>query len=204
MRLTVLTAFSAVLAASVAWAEEPSFDCDKANSDAEDAICNSPELSALDVEMTRLFNLAIKGENMTDSRREELRAYQRGWIKGRNECWKSDLGVDACVEMEYALRIAELRSEYGDANTDDGPSIGPVPYVCEGLDVPLSAVFINAAEPSLAVLKWGENVLVLSQDISASGARYTEGSATFWSKGKDAQFTTFDGSVHACSEDVTG
>lgn len=205
MRLAGLTALGAVFAASVVWAEGPSFDCAKADSDTEDAICNSPELSALDVEMTRLFNLAIKGKNLTDARRDELRSYQLGWIKGRNECWKSDLGVDACVQQEYALRIAELRTSYADANTESPQSIGPLPYVCDGLDVPvISAVFINVGDPSLAVLTWRDGFMVMPQVISGSGARYSNGKSSFWIKGKEAQLTTFDGSVHACKEDVTG
>jgi len=36
-----------------------------------------------------------------------LKAEQRGWIKGRNACWKSD-NKRGRIEKEYGLRIAEL------------------------------------------------------------------------------------------------
>ena len=42
---------------------------------------------------------------------QTLRAMQRGWISGRDECWKEpDLG--ACVEKRYLQREAELVAEF--------------------------------------------------------------------------------------------
>jgi uncharacterized protein len=41
-----------------------------------------------------------------------LKAHQRGWIKGRNECWKAD-DEKKCMADEYRLRIKELKEKYG-------------------------------------------------------------------------------------------
>ena len=102
-------------------AQDPSFDCDNAQSGAEEAVCASSGLASLDVETDRLFTLALNGPNMTDPRADELRAYQRGWLKGRNDCWKADDQGD-CVRDSYAIRIDELRRDYADARAEDGPS----------------------------------------------------------------------------------
>jgi hypothetical protein len=42
---------------------------------------------------------------------KHLKAEQRGWIKGRNECWKTTDKV-ACARKSYEARIAELQARY--------------------------------------------------------------------------------------------
>ncbi len=58
---------------------QPSFDCKKAESDVEPAICVSPELAALDLELSRIYALARNGPNISADRKSDLTAYQRGW-----------------------------------------------------------------------------------------------------------------------------
>lgn len=197
-----LTAAAALLALPVS-ASEPSFDCSIPASDAEQAICASDELAALDVELARLYRAAVDGPNMTASRRDELRATQRGWIKGRDECWKAQGDLEACVRDEYALRIYELRQAYSDARTDDGASLGPFPWVCEGLGAVLGTAFVNGPDP-VVVLRWAENWAILPQGPSGSGARYVDGSTLFWTKGDEATFATPGGQEFACRLDSTG
>ncbi len=198
----VLTAVFA-LWASGGIASEPSFDCAKASSSAEEAICASDDLAALDREVSRLYALASKGPNMTDDRLQELRAFQRGWVKGRDECWKSDLGLEACVAEEYALRIQELRQGYADARSEGGPSDGPFPYMCTGFDALIGATFVNAGSPRV-VLRWLDSFAVLQAAEAASGARYQNGNTVFWTKGDEAMFTTPDGDELTCVRDEMG
>jgi len=40
-----------------------------------------------------------------------LKAEQRGWIKGRDDCWKSD-EMRGCVKREYRYRIDALRDRW--------------------------------------------------------------------------------------------
>lgn len=88
----------------------PSFDCSKAAGQVEESICSDPKLAALDVELARLYAAAsakADGEEL-----KTLRAYQRGWLKGRNECWKAiGVSIRECVEASYRKRIGELRSQ---------------------------------------------------------------------------------------------
>ncbi|MBE1283699.1 MAG: DUF1311 domain-containing protein [Rhodobacteraceae bacterium] len=182
-------------------ADQPSFDCAKAASDAEDAICASAALGALDRELTRIYGLAANGPNMTGDRLSELKAFQRGWIKGRDECWKSSLGVEECVLQEYALRIGEIRTQYADARSEAGLSDGPFPYVCDGLDIPLSAVFISGEDPLLS-LTWRDGFAVMRAQPAASGIKYSDGAFTFWAKGDEAVFTASDGQDLSCERDA--
>ncbi|QEW18287.1 Membrane-bound lysozyme-inhibitor of c-type lysozyme [Marinibacterium anthonyi] len=180
---------------------DPSFDCAKAESAAEKAVCASPDLAAMDTEVTRLFDLALHGPHMTDDAAATLKAYQRGWIKGRDDCWKAD-DLQTCVRNSYAVRIDELRRDYADARAEDGPSLGPYAYVCDGIDAGISASFVNTGD-SLVVLRWQDIVLVLPQGMSGSGARYEADDTVFWIKGDDATLT-LDGTDHACHTDTTG
>jgi uncharacterized protein YecT (DUF1311 family) len=89
----------------------PSFDCSKASGPVEALICSDPELAALDVELARLYQ-AVSAK-MSGRERKTLRTYQRGWLKGRNDCWKAvGVGVRACVEASYRGRIQELRAQF--------------------------------------------------------------------------------------------
>ncbi|MEO8421597.1 MAG: caspase family protein [Hyphomicrobium sp.] len=93
-------AFNSPLAESYA----PSFNCAENKGAAEQAICSSPRLSGLDVEMANLFGL-VRGR-MTNQQGLALRNSQRDWIKKRDSCgWDA-----ACIEALYARRIQQLRN----------------------------------------------------------------------------------------------
>ncbi|MEM6422612.1 MAG: lysozyme inhibitor LprI family protein, partial [Pseudomonadota bacterium] len=114
-------------------ARAPSFDCAEARSSAEIAVCRSDQLARLDLEVARLYRLAQRGPSIGE-RGAELRAMQRGWIKGRDDCWKAGAGIADCIAFAQLSRIEALRSGYADARQEDaaGISLGPLPYTCEG------------------------------------------------------------------------
>lgn len=188
---------------------KPSFDCAKADNDATKAVCASDALAELDRELARLYHLAVSGQYMTPEREKELKATQRGWIKGRDECWKSDLGLETCIANEYAFRIHELREGYADARRDDGAgaSLGPLAIVCKGFDAGISAVFVNTADPMVS-LKWNDSSIVLPRVGSASGAKYESdtwgGVSSFWTQGKEALFTPPGGTELTCVVEEIG
>ncbi|WP_236545264.1 MliC family protein [Tropicimonas marinistellae] len=187
---------------------QPAFDCGKAEHGAEVAVCESSALSEMDVELARLYALALNGPNMDESRISLLKAEQRGWIKGRDECWKSDLGLERCIAVEYAFRIDAIRTGYANARSEAGASDGPFPYVCDGLGAALSVSFVTTAEP-MVVLRWRENAVVLPQVPAASGAKYASSdwfgqAVEFWSKGNEAMFTPPNGAGLTCERDEIG
>ena len=191
-------------------AAEPSFDCAAAGSEVETAICAEDGLAALDRELARLYFLALNDPDLDGENRSTLEATQRGWIKGRDDCWKADAGLESCIAAEYALRIHEIREGSAAARSEDGASIGPTAWACDGdgLDALLSITFVNT-EPALVAIRWRENALVLSQAVSASGARYASetepgGKALFWTQGDQALFAAPGGPELACAMLETG
>lgn len=72
----------------------------------------------------------------------EERAFQRGWIKGRSDCWKAE-DARACVETSYRTRMVKLQIQSGQLEV---PS--PVGCVCQGEERhPFMVVFISETDP---------------------------------------------------------
>jgi len=103
-RLVLVTALLATTA--VAQAASPSFDCAKATHDVEKLICNDAELANLDNSLSSLYHTLMK--NTSAAEQELLKTEQRGWVKGRDDCWKSD-DMRGCVVNEYHNRINQLK-----------------------------------------------------------------------------------------------
>ena len=168
----------------------PSFDCDKAESSAEKLVCSDAQLTGLDRETARLYALARA--RVEPVRVNELEAYQRGWIKGRDDCWKA-ADERACIIDSYASRIHELRRGYANTRSADGRGVssGPMVVECEGFDASISAIFVKS-DPEVANLMWLDRMVTLVQQESASGTRYVgtsfDGQYVFWSKGDEATF----------------
>lgn len=187
----------------------PGFDCTKAESGAQQAICSDPQLARLDLELTRLYGLAVNGPQMTPERISELKAMQRGWIKGRDACWKAVEGLTPCVAASYATRIDEIRTGFARAREDDGSgiSMGPFAYVCEGLGAAVSMVVVNA-DPSILSLRWGDTWIAPAAQPAASGGKYlaqtAEGPVQFWIKGDEALLMRPGQPDLTCDRDGTG
>jgi uncharacterized protein len=97
-----------ILGSSALYANHPSFDCNKVKKDsAEGSICASDTLMNLDRELATIYKKALLKATKDDM----LKAEQRGWIKGRNDCWKDDNEVK-CMENAYFSRIDELNRKY--------------------------------------------------------------------------------------------
>lgn len=89
-------------------AKQPSFDCSKVKQESCEAIiCASDRLIDLDRELSHIYKQAL----LKAPKEDMLKAYQRGWIKGRNECWKVK---DARIYMAelYQQCIQELQEKY--------------------------------------------------------------------------------------------
>lgn len=95
--------------ASTTPAQGPSFSCKGIREGSmEERICKSPELSALDRQMAKTWSAALEKSGSD----KKLKATQRGWIKGRDECWK-ETDHDACIKTQYQQRLSELQKAYG-------------------------------------------------------------------------------------------
>ena len=91
--------------------------CAKDIKEIEDAKARRKLLATLDT-----FD---KLQSNCEARLKELKAYQRGWIKGRDECWKAADNV-GCARESYQKRIAELETRYFLVEGGE-----PVFYLCD-------------------------------------------------------------------------
>ena len=120
---TILLAFFAGLWAAGA-AAQPSFDCAKAKTAAEKAICASPELAAADTAMNKAFAAFAKG--IAADQQAALRRDQIGWIKGRDSACseKQEQAFAQCLLAETEKRRHLLLGE-GDNGPAGAPSLLP-------------------------------------------------------------------------------
>lgn len=123
------------------------------------------------------------------------RAIQRGWIKGRNDCWKAG-DLRQCVEESYQLRITELQIKGGQLRVPT-----PVDYQC-GKSVTLSTYFYNEAKRPAAVINLSEGAqqsqVLAFEAPSASGARYEGQNLTLLTKGNEARLERYDQAARQC------
>jgi len=188
-------------------ASEPSFDCATAIEPAEKLICGDSQLAAMDREVARLYQLAIKDKSSVPTA-DALAMAQDEWITARNQCG-ADADLRSCIAWDYAERAHKLRQGSAAARAADpaGISDGPVAYRCKGLDMLISATYLNS-DPGVVYLEWGEDSLALMQTASGSGAKYTaksdEGDYSFWTKGEEAMFQRPGVLETTCAEEPIG
>ena len=97
-----------ILFSTFLYSKQPSFDCAKVEKQSCEAIiCSSDTLMDLDQELSEVYKQALSKASKEDM----LKAYQRGWIKGRNECWKVKDAEAYMVDL-YRQRINELKEKY--------------------------------------------------------------------------------------------
>ena len=181
-----------MLWAAPAAAQGPAFDCAKASGSVEELICKDPALGALDRKLDGAFKAATakaKGQMLAT-----LRAEQRGWIGGRNECWKAQPNAPSslteswvassareCVEAQYNFRTAELQATWRLLTPKP-----PVSFVCQ--NNPANEIVANFfdTDPPSARLERGDKTVTVFLVKSGSGARYEGRNVRFWNKGQEA------------------
>ncbi|MET0026099.1 MAG: MliC family protein [Candidatus Thiodiazotropha sp.] len=162
--------------------EGPSFSCDKAEAGSTEAmICADPELSALDRTLAGVYKAAVT--KAVNQHPPMLRAEQRGWIKGRNDCWKST-DQRSCVKHEYERRIVELQAQYRLVDFT-----GPVQFICEGNPANEVIVTFFNTEPPTLIAERGDRVSLMFIQPSASGSKYQGGNEMFWEHQGEARIT---------------
>jgi uncharacterized protein len=143
MHQRYLVGISAVLVIAICTAAraQPSFDCAKVKAECTEAmICGDAELSAMDREVDRLYR-KIKSQTSGEDFRS-IQAFQRGWIKGRNESWKAT-DPRQFIFDSYQERIAMLSIQAGEVTVPE-----PVTYKCAGGEFEqLTAVYYDTKPP---------------------------------------------------------
>ncbi len=172
-----------VSCSSTLLAAQPAFDCQKSAHEIEELICQNDKLAELDRIMNKVYRKAM--QELPDEEKKLQRSIQRGWIKGRNDCWKAE-DKEACTVLNYDRRITELQIMSGQQVVPE-----PVEYRCDGgeYDALTVVFYTNTQQPAVVLTRMGGGVD--DQDIaylvrSGSGAKYVGNKAMFWTKGREA------------------
>jgi len=170
------------LLAGTALAASPSFECGKVKAGSiEEMICRDEKLAALDRKLAEVYGAASK--KAANEHPPVLKAEQRGWIKGRNDCWKSD-DKRRCVESVYVLRIAELQARYRLV-----PGKGPILYACDGDPKnEVIATFFQTDPPTL-IAERGDQVSLMYLQPAGSGSKYQGRNESLWEHQGEAIIT---------------
>lgn len=154
-------------------AEGPAFACDKVEKGSIAAlVCQDAGLSALDRQLASVYAAASK--RAVNEQPPTLKAEQRGWIKGRDECWKSE-DKRACVAESYQLRIVELQARYRLVE-----SIGPVTWQCDGNPHNEVITTFFKTNPGTLIAERGDQSSLMTQQPSGSGTRYAGRNESYW------------------------
>lgn len=190
-------AFSVVGPTGLVADAAPSFDCAKAVGSVETLICSDVELADLDQRLALRFRAALAAVRSLDAGAQEaeatLRAYQRGWIRGRNDCYKA-IDRHACVKASYLLRENELVAQWILM-----PPVATEYWTCSDTAAnELVVMRFDTELPSLR-LEYGDSIASASQSPVASGIRYeADFGRAFWIKGDTATLTWPEGTEQTC------
>jgi uncharacterized protein len=178
----VLLTFGCWMCVGAAMAQDLSFDCGKVEAGSiEGMICTDEGLAAMDRKLAEVYTAA--SHKAVNEHPPVLKAEQRGWIKGRNECWK-DNDKRRCVENQYIRRIAALQAKYRLV-----PASEPVFYTCDGDPRnEVIATFFQTDPPTL-IAERGDQVSLMYLQPSGSGAKYQGGNESLWEHHGEAMIT---------------
>ncbi|MBV4462922.1 MliC family protein [Pseudomonas sp. SWRI79] len=213
---TVTCLFAAsVCAAASSWVNaspatptfQTSFDCATARAPVEKLICRDPQLMQMDIELTRLYRLALTDDHSVP-RPDKVMIDQQFWIDARNQC-ASTSEPKACTIRHYAERAHQLRQGSAIVRTKDPDRLteGPLAFRCTGLNALIAATFFNT-QPGVVYLKWANTSITLSQAQNDSGTQYTgkdsQGSYSFWQDGNVVLFQKPGSGEMSCTAEPIG
>jgi uncharacterized protein len=147
---TSAPAASAPTATASPTLQPPSFDCAKAQSEAEQQVCGDARLAALDRQLAALYKRVQTSPDELD-----IAAEQRGWIKGRDACSRA-VDPHRCLVESYQTRLVELTLNAGGIQVP-----AKVEYRCDDNSKPVTAVFYNDIDPTAAVISWGNDQAIV-------------------------------------------
>lgn len=87
-------------------AQAQSFDCGQAETGTEQAICNTPELTRMDIEAAILYRTLEDAPTATPDLKAKLIHEQEAWLHSTRDACGSDV---SCLEEAYRTRIAGLQ-----------------------------------------------------------------------------------------------
>lgn len=133
---------------------QPSFDCAGAKAGSTEAlVCADPELSTLDRKLAEVY--AAASRKAVNEHPPMLKAEQRGWIRGRNDCWKRP-DQRECVRDEYVRRVAGLQARYRLVHSE-----APTQLACNGDPRNEVVVTFFQTEPPTLIAERGDETSLM-------------------------------------------
>lgn len=164
----------------------PSFDCGRvATGSIAALVCDEAALAALDRKLAEVYRKAAAKAGREHP--PTLKAEQRGWIKGRDECWAAAT-PRTCVAEAYRQRIAELQARYRLVG-----GRGPFSFACDGEPANTVMAMFRDTDPPTLIAERGDQVALMVRVPSGSGARYVGRNTSFWTQREEALVTWGDG-----------
>ncbi|TNC63985.1 lysozyme inhibitor LprI family protein [Rubellimicrobium roseum] len=171
----------------------PSFDCARASSWGEKLVCSDQGLATLDRNLQARFEAALAAAAVRmPAALPELRATQRGWIKGRDECWKGRYPHE-CVEANYLHREAQLVAAW---SLEDPSWV--TTYDC-GSAAKVRVSYFNTEYPSIRIERGAETDVAVA-DLEEEHTRYASDlGSVFLVDADDAWLQWLGASEEACT-----
>ncbi|WP_338580850.1 MliC family protein [Pseudomonas sp. MAG733B] len=213
---TVTAFFTTVFAASIGMATSTcaiaasfttSYDCATATASVEKLICRDSQLAQMDIELMRLYRLALTDEHSVPLP-DKVLIDQQFWVEERNQC-ASESDIKACTIRSYAKRAHQLRQGSAIVRTKDPNRLteGPLAFRCAGLNALLAATFFTT-QPGVVYLTWAKSAITLNQVPSDFGTQYIgkdfQGSYSFRQDGNTALFQKPGSAGMSCTAEPTG
>jgi len=159
-------------------AQGPTFSCAKASGEVETLICSDASLATLDRQLDEAYRAAAAKAKAKGKLATRLREEQRGWVKGRNDCWKAKGEqtwitatwtvdtVKGCVDAQYRLRTSELQAVWQLATPKT------IPYACQNNPANEVLAHFFATDPATVRMERGDRTVTLWLVGSASKGNY--------------------------------
>lgn len=171
-------------------ASPPGIDCAKTRVSVEKLICRDPQLTQMDIELTRLYRLALTDERSVPPRTKSSSTSSSGSMPA--------MGVprDRSKRCASSAVMPSVRTSFAKARPSCEPRIRPthrrpLAFRCAGFNTLITATFFST-QPGVVYLKWANTAITLSQVPSDSGTRYTgkdyQGNYSFWQDGNAVLF----------------
>ncbi len=123
-------------------------------------ICSDPELLKQDQQLAEVYQQALL--KAVNEKPPLLKAEQRGWVKGKAECWKED-DKKSCASTLYTQRIAELQARY-----ELLPASKKLLLSCENNPAHEIAVRYYLTTPATLIADYGDQASLMYQQADQS------------------------------------
>ena len=126
-------------------------------------ICSDQELLKQDQHLAEVYQQALA--KAANERPPVLKAEQRGWVKGKAECWKEE-DKKGCASRLYSQRIAELQARYELLASTRTAVLG-----CENNPAHEISLRYYPTTPATLIADYGDRVSLMYQqaDLSYAG-----------------------------------